>query len=63
MKSVKNTIKSRVNNGVTTRFWLRTKRGDQFNCFGGGYLSATSRSVSEAAFTKRGEVAKNSLLH
>lgn len=56
------TIENRVNDGVTTRYRVRTKRGDEFNCFVGGSISVIGRSVSEAICTKKGEVAKNPLL-
>ena len=56
------TIENRVNDGVTTRYSVKTNRGDQFNCFVGGSISVLGRMVSEAICTKKGEVAKNPLL-
>ena len=56
------TIENRVNDGVTTRYRVRTKRGEEYNCFVGVSISLIGRSVSEALCTKKGEVAKNPLL-
>ena len=56
------TIENRVNDGVTTRYRVRTKRGEEYNCFVGGSISVIGRSVSEALCTEKGEVAKNPLL-
>ena len=55
-------IENRVNDGVTTRYSVKTNRGDQFNCFVGGTITMLGRSVSEAICTKKGEVMKNPLL-
>ncbi len=63
MKSAKNTIRNRIDDDFNTRYGFRAKPGDQFNCFGGGSLSALGLHVSEANCTRKGEVAKNSVLH
>jgi hypothetical protein len=56
------TITNRVNDGVTTRYAVKAKTGQEFNCFVGGSISVLGRSVSEAVCTKKGEIAKNPLL-
>lgn len=56
------TIENRVDDGTTTRYSVKSNRGEQFNCFVGGSISVIGRSVSEAICTKKGEVAKNPLL-
>jgi len=56
------TISNRVDEGTTTRYAVKTKSGQDFNCFVGGSFSVTGRVVSEAICTKKGEVAKNPLL-
>jgi hypothetical protein len=56
------TISNRVDNGTTTRYSVRTKAGQEFNCFVGGSISVLGRVVSEAICTKKGEVARNPLL-
>ena len=56
------TVSNRVDDGTTTRYSVRTKTGQDFNCFVSGSISVTGRSVSEAICTKKGEVARNPLL-
>jgi hypothetical protein len=56
------TISNRVNDGVTTRYAVKAKSGQEFNCFVGGSIGVLGRVVSEAICTKKGEVAKNPLL-
>ncbi len=56
------TVSNRVDDGTTTRYSVRTKSGQDFNCFVGGSISVTGRTVSEAICTKKGEVARNPLL-
>ncbi len=56
------TVSNRVDDGTTTRYSVRTKTGQDFNCFVGGSISVTGRTVSEAICTKKGEVARNPLL-
>jgi hypothetical protein len=56
------TISNRVNDGTTTRYAVKAKSGQEFNCFVGGSISVLGRMVSEAICTKKGEVAKNPLL-
>jgi hypothetical protein len=56
------TISGRVDEGTTTRYAVKTRTGQDYNCFVGGSFSVVGRSVSEAICTKKGEVAKNPLL-
>ena len=56
------TVSNRVDDGTTTRYSVKTKSGQDFNCFVGGSISVTGRTVSEAICTKKGEVARNPLL-
>jgi hypothetical protein len=56
------TISDRTDEGTTTRYRVRTKAGDEYNCFVGGSISVLGRSVSEAVCTRKGEAAKNPLL-
>jgi hypothetical protein len=56
------TISNRTDEGTTTRYSVRSKAGQEFNCFVGGSFSVLGRSVSEAICTKKGEVARNPLL-
>ncbi|MBS0434533.1 MAG: hypothetical protein JSR75_06520 [Proteobacteria bacterium] len=55
-------ISSRVDDGTTARYSVRTKAGQDYNCFVGGSISVTGRTVSEAICSKKGEVARNPLL-
>lgn len=56
------TISNRVDDGTTTRYSVRAKSGQEFNCFVGGSIGVLGRVVSEAVCTKKGEVARNPLL-
>jgi hypothetical protein len=56
------TISNRTDEGTTTRYAVRTKAGQDFNCFVGGSISVLGRSVSEAICTKKGETMRNPLL-
>ncbi len=56
------TISGRVDEGTTTRYAVKTKAGQEYNCFVGGSFSVLGRSVSEAICTRKGEPAKNPLL-
>lgn len=56
------TISNRVDEGTTTRYAVKTKAGQDYNCFVGGSFSVVGRSVSEAVCTRKGEPAKNPLL-
>jgi hypothetical protein len=56
------TVSARVDDGTTTRYAVRTRAGQEYNCFVGGSISVLGRSVSEAVCTKKGEVASNPLL-
>lgn len=56
------TIGNRVDDGPTTRYSVKAKSGQEFNCFVGGSIGVLGRVVSEAVCTKKGEVARNPLL-
>lgn len=56
------TISNRTDEGTTTRYSVRTKSGQDFNCFVGGSIGVLGRSVSEAICTKKGETMRNPLL-
>ena len=57
------TVSNRVNDGTTTRYAVRTKTGQEFNCFVGGSISVLGRSVSEAVCSRKGAPpARNPLL-
>ncbi len=56
------TISNRVDEGTTTRYSVKSKSGQEFNCFVGGSIGVLGRVVSEAICTKKGEVARNPLL-
>ena len=56
------TISNRVDEGTTARYAVKTKAGQDYNCFVGGSFSVVGRSVSEAVCTRKGEPAKNPLL-
>ena len=56
------TISNRVDDGTTTRYSVKAKSGQEFNCFVGGSIGVLGRVVSEAICTKKGEVARNPLL-
>ena len=55
------TISQRVDEGTTTRYSVRTRSGQDYNCFVGGSFSVMGRSVSEAICTRKGEPMKNPL--
>lgn len=56
------TISNRTDEGTTTRYSVRTKAGQDYNCFVGGSISVLGRSVSEAVCSKKGEPPRNPLL-
>jgi hypothetical protein len=56
------TISNRVDEGTTTRYAVKTKAGQDYNCFVGGSFSVLGRTVSEAVCTRKGEPMKNPLL-
>lgn len=56
------TISNRTDEGTTTRYAVRTKSGQDYNCFVGGSFSVVGRTVSEAICTKKGETMRNPLL-
>ena len=52
-------ITQRMDEGTTTRYSVRTRTGQEFNCFVGGTFSMLGRTVSEAVCSKKGEPAKS----
>lgn len=56
------TVSNRQNEGTTTRYSVRTKSGQEYNCFVGGSINVLGRSVSEAVCSKKGEPTRNPLL-
>lgn len=56
------TISNRSDEGTTTRYSVRTKAGQDYNCFLGGSFSVLGRTVSEAVCSKKGEPPRNPLL-
>jgi hypothetical protein len=56
------TVSNRTDDGVTTRFAVRTKSGQDYNCSVGSSFTITGRFVSDALCNKKGEAAKNPLL-
>lgn len=56
------TISNRVDDGASARYTVRTRTGQEFNCFLGGTMSILGRQVTDAVCTKKGEVGKNPLL-
>ena len=56
------TISKRVDDGASARYAVRTRTGQEFNCFLGGTISILGRQVTEAICTRKGEVSRNPLL-
>ena len=56
------TISNRVDDGASARYAVRTRTGQEFNCFLGGTIGFGGRQVSEAICTRKGEVGRNPLL-
>lgn len=56
------TIGNRQNEGTTTRYSVRTKSGQEYDCFVGGSINVLGRSVSDAICSRTGEPARNPLL-
>lgn len=56
------TVSNRVDDGTTARYSVRTKNGQEYNCFVGGSISVLGRTVSEAVCNKKGEPMRNPLL-
>jgi hypothetical protein len=56
------TVSNRRDEGTTTRYEVRTRSGQDFNCFVGGSFSVLGRTVSEAVCSRRGEPPRNPLL-
>ncbi len=56
------TVSGRVDDGTTTRYAVKTRAGQDYNCFVGGSINVLGRSVSEAVCTKKGEAMRNPLL-
>lgn len=57
------TISNRVDEGVKTTYSVKTKSGQQYNCYVTGTVGVTGRVVSDAICNKVGEPAKNPLLN
>lgn len=55
-------ISNRVDDGVTTRYQVRAKTGQNYNCFVSGSIGLLGRAVSEAVCSKEGESPRNPLL-
>jgi hypothetical protein len=55
-------ISQRVDDGNTTRYAVRSKSGQEFNCSIGGFFNGFGRVVTDAICNKKGEQAKNPLL-
>jgi hypothetical protein len=56
------TVSNRTNEGVSTRYAVRTKSGQEYQCVIGGSLSVLGRQASEALCSKKGEPMRNPLL-
>ncbi len=56
------TINQRVDEGVTSRYKVTTRSGDEYSCYVTGSFGVTGRAVSEAVCSRRGEPPKNPLL-
>ena len=56
------TISNRVDDGASARYAVRTRTGQELNCFLGGTMGFVGRQVSEAICTRKGEVGRNPLL-
>jgi hypothetical protein len=56
------TITNRSNEGASARYTVRTKRGEDYNCFLGVAPGLAGVQVSEAICTKRGEPMRSSLV-
>ena len=56
------TISNRVDDGASARYAVRTRTGQQFNCFLGGTIGFGGREVTDAVCTKKGELSRNPLL-
>ena len=56
------TIYDRVDSGVKTTYSVKTKSGQQYNCYVTGGIGLTGRVVSDAMCNKKGEAAKSNAL-
>lgn len=56
------TISNSVDDGVTTRYQVRAKTGQNYNCLVSGSIGLLGRAVSEAVCSKEGEAPRNPLL-
>lgn len=56
------TVSNRVDDGAAARYSVRTRTGQEFNCFLGGTVGILGRSVTDAVCTKKGEASKNPLV-
>lgn len=57
------TIYDRVDEGIKTTYSVKTKSGQQYNCYVTGTISVLGRIVSDAVCNKKGEPAKNPFLN
>lgn len=55
------TISNRSDEGTTTRYAVKTKSGQDYNCYVAGTFGMTGRIVTDAVCSKKGEGAKNPL--
>jgi hypothetical protein len=55
-------ISNRSNEGGSSRYAVRTKKGEDYNCSLGVVPSVVGAQVTDAICTKKGEPAKNPLL-
>ena len=55
------TVHDRQDEATVSRYVVKTRNGDQYNCYVGGAVSLMGRIVSDAVCTKRGEPARTTL--
>ena len=56
------TVSNRSDDGVTARYQVRTKSGQEYNCVVGGSINVLGRHVTDALCNRKGEPARNPLL-
>ena len=56
------TISNRVDEGVQTKYAVKTRTGQEYRCYVTGTVTYLGRAVSDAVCSKKGEAAKNPLL-
>ena len=56
------TISSRSDDGASTRYNVRTKTGQEFNCSLGVVVSVLGRQVTDPVCNRKGETPRNPLL-